>query len=185
MSSDDEESRPSALKKKNRTESSKRSCIIHIRRDVKGDVTGFKEKAWQVRVALCFDSICKFRNFGVNPKKRLAHLENLIISFFLFSHNLKFIKQIVYLKTLAQNKKQNVTQKRLNISLPISSPKINVFLFQICYRSSARRGDGIIAKFSTITDNETFGYHRQCYQSYTNEKSLKNFDRENQEEELP
>ena len=155
MSSDDEESRPSALKKKNRTESSERSCIIHIRRDVKGDVTGF------------------------------AHLENLIISFFLFSHNLKFTKQIVNLKTLPQNKKQNVAQKRLNISLPISSPKINVFLFQICCRSSARRGDDRTAKFSTIPDNETFGYHRQCYQSYTNEKSLKNFDRENQEEELP
>ena len=40
------------------------------------------------------------------------------------------------------------------------------------------------AKFSTIPDYETFGYHKQFYQSYKNEKSLKKFDKENQEEEL-
>ena len=60
MSSDYEESRSSAPKKKKRTESWKRTCIIYIRSDVKGDVTGFKEKDWQVSVVPCFDSVCKF-----------------------------------------------------------------------------------------------------------------------------
>ena len=40
------------------------------------------------------------------------------------------------------------------------------------------------AKFSTIPDYETFGYPKQFYQSYKNEKPLKKFDKENQEEEL-
>ena len=86
---------------------------------------------------------------------------------------------------LRRNNKQNVTKRRLNASLPISPLKMNTFLFQTCCQSSARRGDAITAKFSIIPDKETFGYHRQCYQSCPNEKPLKKFDRENQEEELP
>ena len=108
----------------------------------------------------------------------------LFVSFFLRSHNLKFTKQIIKLWTLHWNHKQNVTQRRLNASLPIWPPKRNIFLFQTCCRSPVRRGDGMTAKFSTILDYETFGYHKQFYQSYKNEKSLKKFDKEKQEEEL-
>ena len=71
MFSHDEESRSSSPKKKKRTESSKRTCIIHIRSNVKGDVTGFKEKAWQVSVVPCFDSICKFWEFWCQSKEAL------------------------------------------------------------------------------------------------------------------
>ena len=63
MFSDDEKSRPSAPKKKKQTESSKRTCNIYIRSDVKDDVTSFKEKARQVSVVPCFNSICKFWEF--------------------------------------------------------------------------------------------------------------------------
>ena len=86
---------------------------------------------------------------------------------------------------LGQDFKQSVTKRRLNASLHILSSKTNIFLSQTCCRSSPRRRGGITAKFSSIPDNEIFGYYRQCYESYTNEKSLKKFDRKNQEEELP
>ena len=56
-------------KEKKRTESSKRTYIIYIRSDVKGDVTGFKEKAWQVSLISCFNSVCKFYEFWYQSKE--------------------------------------------------------------------------------------------------------------------
>ena len=61
MSSDDEEARPSSSKKKKQSKcnSSKRTCIIHVRSDVTGDVSCFKEKAWQVSLVPFVDSVFK------------------------------------------------------------------------------------------------------------------------------